>query len=178
MNAGLISRRYATVLYDYAEKNAELAQVYDDALTAYAVLSEEKGVQDVMSSPLQTTADKKAFLTAVFDKHSAQSLMKFMMFVVDKGRAELLGEILRVFATIYRKKQGIKSADVTTATELTSKKQSEFSKMLEDKMQCKVEVTYRTNASIIGGIIVSVDGKQLDCSVSHQLNEIERGLMN
>ncbi len=178
MNAGLISRRYATVLYDYAEANSELVQAYTDAQTVYRAFEQEKDAQTMLASPMQSNADKKAFLSAVFGTYSVSSLMKFMMFVVDKGRAALLSEILRVFAVVYRKRQGIKSAEVTTATILSAVKQNEFSKMLADKMQSAIEVSYKTNDSIIGGIIVSVDGKQLDCSISHQLKEIERGLMN
>lgn len=177
MNAGLIARRYATVLYDYAAEQGETQQVYADARNVAASLLESNAALSFLASPLRKPSEKKTFLASVFGSSVCASTLRFMNFTADKGRESLLCEILRVFGIVYRKRLGIRSASVVTATQLSAQKQKDFAAMLEDKTQSKVEVEYATNADLIGGIVVEIDGKQIDCSVKNQLKEIERKLM-
>lgn len=177
MNAGLIARRYATVLYDFATDAKEAERVYTDARNVSLSLSASEAAMQLMSSPMRKPSEKKALLEQVYGSYVCSTTMRFMTFVVDKGRAELLCEMLRVYGAVYRKRQGIKSACITTATELSTDKQQSFTTMLEAKTQSRVETTYKTDADIIGGIVVAIDGRQIDCSVKNQLKEIERKLM-
>ncbi len=176
MNAGIIARRYATVLLDFASENKELERVYSDAKLICDTLAGQETANALLSSPLRKPSEKKAFLQNLFSKYVCSSMLKFIAFVVDKHRTELICEILRVFRSLYRKKLEIKSARITTATPLTDKNQKDFTSIIEKKTNGKVEAEFTTDESIIGGIIIALDGKQLDASITRQLKDIERGL--
>lgn len=176
MNAGLIARRYATVLYDFALGRNVLDDVYNDARNISQAMAAREATTQLLASPLRKPSEKKTFLKNAFEKFVTPTTMEFMLFVVDKERVSILSEILRVFQIVYKQRQGIKSASITTAKELSADKQNDITKLIEDKLSSKVEAQYRTDESIIGGAIITIDGKQLDCSVLHQLKEIEKRL--
>lgn len=177
MDGGLIARRYATVLYEYGAEKGNTDRIYDDVNMIRSAFASNSKAKELLASPLQKVSAKKTFLKSVFgEKISAQS-SEFIQFVADKGRIGMIDEILRVYQIVYKEHNGIKTAEVTTAKELTESKRKEFSDQLERKLNSKVETLFKTDASLIGGVVIRVDGKQLDCSVARQLADIEKKLM-
>ncbi len=176
MDGGLIARRYATVLYEYGNEKNNTAQIYADVNMIRKAFAENGKAVEMLASPLQKVSAKKAFLKAVFgDKISTQSY-EFIQFVADKGRIGMIDEILRVYQIVYKEHNDIKTAEVTTAKELTDSNKTDFLKQLEVKLGTKVEASFKSDASLIGGVIIRVDGRQMDCSIARQLAEIEKKL--
>jgi len=177
MDGGLIARRYATVLYEYGTDKNKTAEIYDDVNMIRSAFAEAPKALELLGSPLKKASEKKEFLKSVFDKKVSEETSEFMSFVVDRGRVDMVDEILRVYQVVYKEHNGIKTAEVTTAKEIAEGKKADFTKQLESKLGSKVEATFKADSSIIGGIIIRVDGKQVDCSIARQLAEIEKKLM-
>ena len=176
MNGGLIARRYATVLYEYGTEKGDTTQIYADVNMIRNAFAQNTKAIELLASPLQKVSVKKAFLTSVFDGKISAQAAEFIQFVADKGRIGMIDEILRVYQIVYKEHNGIKTAEITTAKELTDSKKTEFSAQLEKKLGAKVETTFKSDASLIGGIVIRVDGKQVDCSIARQLADIEKKL--
>ncbi|MCR5695827.1 MAG: ATP synthase F1 subunit delta [Marinilabiliaceae bacterium] len=176
MNIGLIARRYATVLYEYADKKGDLEQTYQCVSDIRAAFEQAPSSLSFLASPLRKQSEKLNLVNGVFAKNVAQSLADFLVFLVEKERIDMVDDILRVFQSLYRKRKGIKSAVITTAIELSAEKQAKFTNELSVKLNAPVEALYNTDSDIIGGVIFTIDGKQLDNSVKHQLEEIEKQL--
>ena len=75
MDAGLIARRYATVLHDFAADRNKLDTVYQDALVVRQALSEQKEAQAFLESPLHKNSEKKALVQAAFGGHVAPEML-------------------------------------------------------------------------------------------------------
>ncbi|MCQ2228433.1 MAG: ATP synthase F1 subunit delta [Bacteroidales bacterium] len=176
MDGGLIARRYATVLYEYGMDKNKTADIYDDVNMIRNAFADAPKALELLASPLKKASEKKTFLKSVFDGKVSAETSEFMSFVVDRGRVDMVDEILRVYQVVYKEHNGIKTAEVTTAKEITDAKKADFTKQLESKLGSKVEATFKADASIIGGIIIRVDGKQVDRSIARQLAEIEKKL--
>lgn len=176
MDGGLIARRYATVLYEYGMERNKTAEIYDDVNMMRSAFADAPKALELLASPLKKVSEKKTFLKSVFDGKVAAETSEFLSFVADRGRVDMVDEILRVYQVVYKEHNGIKTAEITTATEIAEAKKAEFTKQLETKLGAKVEASYKADASLIGGIIIRVDGKQVDCSIARQLAEIEKKL--
>lgn len=176
MNVGLIARRYATVLYDFANQRNELSQVSTDVQCIREAFAENRMALEFLSSPVKKVSEKKSFLSSVFHTVVSATTMDFLMFVADKERVSTLDDILRVFQSLYKKSLGIKQVDVVTACSLQSEKQIAFTSIIESKLGTKVDASYSVDESLLGGVVLTIDGKQLDCSVQRQLREIEKSL--
>lgn len=176
MDVGLIARRYATVLYDFASQRKELEQVNSDAQCIRDAFAEYRSSIEFLSSPIKKISEKKDFLVTVFKNSVTSTMMDFLLFVADKERISVIDDILRVFQSLYKKSLGIKQVDVVTASPLSAEKESSFTSLIEEKLGAKVDAKYSFDSALIGGMIITVDGKQLDCSVQRQLKEIEKSL--
>ncbi|MCQ2201828.1 MAG: ATP synthase F1 subunit delta [Bacteroidales bacterium] len=176
MNSGLIARRYANVLFEFAQEHQATEVVYSDASNVYEALVGSQEATAFLTSPLRKPSEKKALVDKVFANVVSKETRQFMDFVVDKGRADMLAEILRVYGVVFKEHNGIKTAIVTTAVPLEAQKQESVTAILKQKLAAPVEATYKVDESLIGGVVFEVDGSLMDCSVKRQLQDIERSL--
>lgn len=182
MDAGLIARRYATVLRDYAQGRGKLDEVYADVTKVRLALAENPEAEQFFVSPVVKPSEKKALLEGTFKGKVCDEVLQFLTFLVDKERIGLAGSILFVFEMLYKREKNICTATVTTAKELSAADQSRFVGVIADKMRksgrevADVDATFRVDPSIIGGVVLAVDGKQVDDSVSSKLRELQRQL--
>ena len=182
MDAGLIARRYATVLHDFAADRNKLDTVYQDALVVRQALSEQKEAQAFLESPLHKNSEKKALVQAAFGGHVAPETLQFLDFLVEKERISYAGSILLVFEMLYKKERNICTATVTTAKALNEKQQQKLVEQIREKMVTAgrkveaVDASFKVDPAIIGGIILAVDGMQLDSSLQSKLKTLKRAL--
>ena len=176
MNAGLIARRYATVLCDFANEHKVADRVYAASDMLLAVFASKPAIMQFLKSPLKKNSEKKSMLASTFENVVSTQTMQFIAFTVDKERIGMIDEILRVFKSLYKKRLGIKTVNITTANVLNDSKMADITSIIEKKLASKVEMSFKSDKAIIGGVIIDVDGSRLDCSVQHQLNEIEKKL--
>jgi F-type H+-transporting ATPase subunit delta len=176
MDVGLIARRYATVLYDFADQRRELDEVNSDAQNIRDAFVANSEVYNFLSSPIKKMSEKKELLFTVFNGNVTSTMIDFLMFVVDKERVSALDDILRVFQSLYKKSLGIKQVDIVTACGLSTEKEKTFVSIIESKLGAKVDASFSVDESLLGGMVITIEGKQLDCSVLRQLKEIENSL--
>jgi len=69
------------------------------------------------------------------------------------------------------------SAKLTTAGEIGKEGKANLSDMLKKAFDSKIELEEVLDKDIIGGFVLRVDDQELDASVSAQLNQIKRTLI-
>ncbi len=182
MDAGLIARRYATVLHDFAADHGKLDEVYADAVVVRQALAEQPQAKKFFDSPLRKLSEKKALVEAVFASRVTPETLQFLTFLVDKERIGYVSSILLVFEMLYKTERHICTARLTTAKELTAQQKERLTGLVSDKLKASgkeveaIDATFRVNPAIIGGLILEVDGCQVDGSIRSKLKAVERQL--
>lgn len=182
MDAGLIARRYATVLHDFAADRGKLDEVYADARVVREALGRQPQAQKLFDSPLRKPSEKRAFVEAVFGGRVAEETLRFLTFLVDKERIGHVCGILRVFEMLYKRERHICTANITTARELDEERRARFVALVADKVRssgetvASVDATFRADPRIIGGVVLAIDGRQVDGSVKSKLQAVQRQL--
>ena len=182
MDAGLIARRYATVLHDYAKDRGKLEEVYADAVAICQALASQPQAEEYLGSPLHKPSEKRALVQEVFGSHVTEETLQFMTFLVEKDRIGMAGAILRVFGTLYKEENDICTATITTAKELTDEQRSRIVEQIASKLRASgkrvttVDAEFKVKPAIIGGMILTIDGRQLDNSVESKLRKLEKTL--
>jgi F-type H+-transporting ATPase subunit delta len=104
--------------------------------------------------------------------------MSFVELITKNKRENMLVEIAAAFISLLKKQNGIVPVTVTSAVKL----EKETLKTLLDSIQKYVdgdfEVTEEVDPSLIGGFVVRMDDKQIDASISSQLNRMKLELAN
>lgn len=183
MDAGLIARRYATVLYDFAKDKQKLDDVYADAQTLRKAMASQPEAQEFFESPTRKVSEKRQLVEAAFKSAVCPETFRFLEFLVEKERISFMSAIMLVFEMLYKKDHNVCTATITTAKQLTEQQQAAFTEQLKAKLIGSgrtvesVDATFKVQPEIIGGLILAVDGMQLDDSVLTKLKNIERQLI-
>ena len=97
---------------------------------------------------------------------------------VDAARecAHLLPKLCDSYTALYNEARGIMPAEVISATALSDDAKARLIARLEEITKKKIVLKERTDASIMGGLIVRYGANQLDGSLRSRLASIEKSL--
>jgi F-type H+-transporting ATPase subunit delta len=176
MNEGLISKRYASALYDYAAEMHEETLLYHRMQILEAILHKFPDLKNSLKSPMVPLEEKMKLLNSATGKNAEQSYLAFIDLVARNHRLDSLFMIALSYQMIYRQKKRISVVHLVSAKRLPSKAIERIRTFTEQKTQGNVEFSNRIDASIIGGFIFQLNDERIDASVKGQLDRINRQL--
>lgn len=176
MSEGKIAVRYAKALFETASEKGALEKVRAD-LEALQVLDQEvPEFRDLLGSPVLNTEQKHDIFSILLKGKVEELSLKFVFFITENKREAFIPSVCRVFNSLYKEEMGIKTAMVSTASDLHESTSGRIKDNLEDYYKCKIELESKTKPEIIGGFVLRIDDQQLDASVATQLRKIKKGL--
>ena len=104
-------------------------------------------------------------------------LRNFLLVLVDKGRIGQLEVIAEEFERLVAEQEGVLSAELTTAVELSDDDEQRLLQQIETASGRKVEATRHVDPGLIGGIVLQVGSHRLDASVRGRLDRLRRALV-
>ncbi len=104
-------------------------------------------------------------------------LRNFLLVLVDKGRIGQLEVIADEFERLVAASEGLLSAELTTAIELSDDDERRLLQQIETASGRKVEATRHVDPGLIGGIVLQVGSHRLDASVRGRLDRLRRALV-
>ncbi len=104
-------------------------------------------------------------------------LRNFLLVLVDKGRIGQLEVIAEEFERLVAASEGLLSAELTTAIELSDDDERRLLQQIETASGRKVEATRHVDPGLIGGIVLQVGSHRLDASVRGRLDRLRRALV-
>lgn len=168
-----VSREYSEALFKLASEQ-DKGQEYSDALELVKQLVVENPEYiDFMCSPGIPMNERETALDAAFSGDEVMTnIASFLKLLMKNGRTRELIEIIDEFQAIFKSAMGVSTAYVTSAAPLNGVEMDALRKNLEKRLGHKVECVFSTDESLIGGIVVRVDGKVIDSSIKSQLSDI------
>ena len=172
MSAYRVARRYAEAALDLAEDQKKGQRIADDLEVVWKAVRESREFLAFLKSPVITKEKKRAVLTAVFKSRISTFSFSFLNLILDKGREDLLGDILHEFFRLRDERLGIVNLDVRAATELSKGQQQTIVKRFEEITQKKIRVAFSIDKELKGGFVARVGDTVYDGSVQRQLQLI------
>ena len=174
MNVYRVSYRYANSLMQLAEEKKIYSKIAKDAELVYNALESSKELRAVLKSPVVKSSEKTKLISSIFSQKIASETEKFLEFVVEKGREDILFEIFKEFMNLRDKKEGIIRSNIVSAVELTDTVKKKITTKLENQTKKTVESNYFVDEKIIGGFIAKVGDTVYDSSIKHQLSLLRK----
>jgi F-type H+-transporting ATPase subunit delta len=176
MNRPEICDRYARALIGLAEKNSQLDAVEAELTATCEILAKNPGVGRVIASPTVTPRDKEN-LAAEISKGASPLLGGLLKVLVQKKHFEELSGIRDEYHRLFEIKKGILEIQVITAIAIPEPVKNKLRTVCRNKWRCEVRLLCEKNPSILGGMILRFDGKEIDACYRTRLAEIRRQLM-
>lgn len=167
--------RYAKAYIELALSRDQLEQAVEGAKAAAGFFDASPEARQVLASPLIPASDKEEALSRALGQGIPVQAQEFVRFVIDKGRAEFLPEILHQVGVLYEGIRGIRHAEAVSAVEMTPGQIEELSVRLKALTGAEQIVLHaRVDPSLLGGVRVKVGDVVWDGSLSGRLEELKK----
>jgi F-type H+-transporting ATPase subunit delta len=169
MSAYRVARRYAEAALELAEEQKQGERIADDLEIVWKAIRESREFLALLKSPVITKEKKRAVLTEVFKPRISSFSFNFLNLILDKGREDILGDIIHEFFRLRDDRLGIVVLEVQAATELSKSQQQAIVKRFEEITKKKVRVSFSIDKELKGGFVARVGDTVYDGSVQRQL---------
>lgn len=178
MYIGVIAKRYAKALLDFALENGAETGIYERVQRFIRVYFATGDLRRVLANPLLSREDKLRILTETVETPTEKAgavWTKFMALVLLHKRENLMLFIAHNYITLYREKKHVSQVRLITATPLSGQVARRVKRMVEEHSREASEVLLEesVNPDIMGGFIFQLDDLRLDLSVSHEFEIIK-----
>jgi F-type H+-transporting ATPase subunit delta len=166
--------RYAQALFDLAQERGATDQVAADLSAFSALVAESPDLQRFIKSPVFTAEEQVRALTAVLSRAEITGIAgNFLKLVAAKRRLFAIADMIRDFNKLNDFAKGLARAEVTVAEPLKDSHVAALKTALAELTGGQsVEMTFKVDPSIIGGLIVKLGSRMVDGSLKTKLNSI------
>lgn len=172
-----VSTRYSKALFEQAESKGNLNAVAADVEFVHNTIEGSKELRNLLKSPVIGEDRKLSALEEIFKNKTSQDIINFLKFIVSKGRADLLNEVLKRFLEIYDENAGIVNISVSSSEKMNELQAKKLENNLESFTNKKVKVKYSVDDGLIGGFIAKIGDTLIDASVANQLRLLKKQLL-
>jgi F-type H+-transporting ATPase subunit delta len=178
MNRGPITVRYAKALFDLGKEKNILDKLHDNAKLLLEHCFEVKEFCVFLNNPVIKPSSKKEVLQKVLNTEQHPVMLRFVNLVIEKNREALLSDMIMHFETLYKKDKGIKDVKLITAVGLEKSYIKDLHTYLERELAAPVELETQVKPEILGGVVLIVNEKIVDNSITHQMKLIRTKLLS
>ncbi len=173
----LIRVRYAKAFFQTAKEKKMLGELKSDIENIISICNNTPEFIGLLHSPVVKTRQKSELINRIFKGQVNDLTLNFLVLITENKREAEIPGICRNFLELTRKDQNIKTATLTTATEINSNKIEKIRQIIEKETGAGIELSTQIKPELIGGMILRVDDKQYDASVATQLKKIRQQLL-
>lgn len=166
--------RYAKALLQLSIEQEALESSYSDMLLLESICSESKDLSLLLKSPIVKTDQKLKIFNQIFNQKLNKLVMAFVQIIIIKKRESLLEEIAKSVIMLYKKHNRIETATITTAVSISEELKQRIITYIKTQTNSQVELTEIVDKNIIGGAIIRMEDKQIDASISTEIEELRQ----
>lgn len=176
MYTGLIAKRYAAALDQFAVANGEERTVYEQSKTFTAAYIRAGRLRETLFSPVLSGEEKFGMVRILFGSAPCRSLEEFVRLVIRHRRERYLNFMLHSFQRLYRQRHNLHEAQLATAGALSPEVLERIRRLACASMCGEVEIHHTQDPELIGGFVFRLDDRLVDASLKSQLNRLKRAL--
>lgn len=179
MSVETVARRYAAALADVVAKSNETDTVKNELKDWESLINSNHDLQNAFRNPAISQADKEKVLNTLIERAKpSKTTANFLRVLIRNGRLTEISEINAKFASVLEERGGIVSADITSARELSEAQKKEMQISLQKLTGKQINLEFKTDESLIGGIVTRLGSTVYDGSVKTQLQELKQQLIS
>lgn len=171
-----IARPYAEAAYKLAKESGAQG-LWSQRLQRLALVAQDREMTEVMTNPrLSTEQVAELFISLSADNDAI--LANFVRTLAENRRLALLPEISRLFELAKSQEEGVQEAVVYSAFPIDDAQVAALLQQLEPRFGTRLTARVEVDASLIGGVRVTVGDQMLDASVRGKLDAMAVALNN
>ncbi|MCA1939340.1 MAG: F0F1 ATP synthase subunit delta [Dechloromonas sp.] len=171
-----IARPYADAAFKLAKESGAQG-IWSQRLQRLALIAQDGDMAQVMGNP-RLSAEQIAELFISLSDDNDPILANFVRTLAENRRLALLPEISRLFDLARSQEEGVQEAVVYSAFPIDDAQVAALLQQLEPRFGTRLTARVEVDASLIGGVRVTVGDQMLDASVRGKLDAMAVALNN
>ena len=168
-----ISSEYAKALFMLAIEN-DCLESYDEALDLVSeVFINNPDYSKVLASYSIPLSERLDAIDKAFSGELPKEVLSFLKLLCEKRHISEFSECAKQYKDMVCDIQKLSNAKVTSAAELSENEKTALKEKLEKIGGHSVNIDYAVDKSILGGLIVEIDGKIMDSSLKKHLKNVK-----
>ena len=169
--------RYARSLADVVfEENLE-EKITEDLRTYSEIFRAVPDLLEVFHSPAVPRENKEKLLGELMARYPVNPITSnFLRILLQHNRIRYFQQILDGFLKSVNERKGVVSAQVTAAAPLSGQELKNLADRLADITGKMINIELKTDASLLGGVVVQIGSTIFDGSIRTQLADMKRRL--
>ena len=170
---------YGQALYDLAKSEGLDEAIWQELRTLDHCFSvEEPNFIKLLSTPNLNKEERCQILDDCFRDKIQPYLLNFMKILTEKGYMRHFHDCRDSYRQLYCRDHNILTVNATAAVALNPQQTQRLTQKLQTITGKHVDLSIHVDPQVVGGIRLDYDGKQLDDTLQHRLDDISKLLKN
>ncbi|MBU5670911.1 F0F1 ATP synthase subunit delta [Paenibacillus brevis] len=170
----VVAGRYAKALYEIADQDQRTLEMEQELQALVHILHEDLEIEQFILSPKISSKVKWDVIRSGLEGRLSQTVISLAKLLIDRGRIEILPELLFSYTKIAGEKLGQVNALVTSVYPLSEQEQATVASEFGQLVNKKVRIQNIVDKSLLGGIKVRIGDTLYDGSLSGKLERLEK----
>ncbi len=172
------AQRYAQALFELANEKNILETVFEELSSIRGLITNSKEFFEFLNNPIVPDAQKIQTMKALFEGKVKKETMDFLTLVCIKDRENILDEMIDCFVELRNEKLGLVTAEVLSVVDFSDAQVKQLTEKIKTMTGKTPTLTFKKDASLIGGFTVRIGDTVLDGSVRRQIERLRNTLLN
>mgnify|MGYP001179317492 FL=1 len=169
-----IGREYAAALFSCARETGER---FSDALCAVETLfADNPQYVALLSSPAVALSEREELIKKAFSDAVPPTVLHFLQVLCAHGHMAAFSDCVKEYCALEQAAERELTARIVSAAPLTEAQKERLCRRLSEKCGRTVTPEYAVDPSLVGGVIVYMDGKIMDGSLAHRLQNMKEAI--
>lgn len=164
---------YGKALFEAAKELNKVDTILDELKEISEIFQRDPDFNEFFNTPVISGPEKKQVVEQVFGGHISLETLNFLMILIDKRRMGSFHRIVKAYQKLINQEHGISLGTVYSVEPLTDIQISSFEEKTAKLLKKNVKLVNKTDAFLLGGIKIFIEGKVIDASVRKQLQDLE-----
>ncbi len=172
-----VAIRYAKAYFENCMSNNTIENSYIDILIIKDALNQFRELKSVLSNPIIKMDKKKEIISELFKDRVSEDTIKFLFFVVEQNRIDILNIILDKYCELYYEYKNILNVEVCSYIELTEEQKSKIINKIKEITKKNIQAVFKVDTNTQGGFVLYFNDLVYDYSFKKQINKLRAELL-
>ena len=171
-----IVKEYAKALYELSVEENRESEFLGQIRYLRGLFADHPDFISLLRTPSIPKEERMAVLDRILGERIETYLCSFLKLMTKRGHASSILSCFDEYERLWYEQSGIAIAEVVTAVPLSSVQKSALLSKLEAKTGKAIEMRYSVDPTLIGGVLVTLDGNRLEGTIKGRLESLREHL--
>lgn len=172
-----IAKNYAEALFKIGIEQNDSEKLYSQLKNIVEIIDNSNDLKTYFENPLINANDKKEIIYKIFGKDFDLQIINLLNLLADNKRLKLIRTVFYCYENCYEIQNNISKVTIISAIKIKEETKNRLQEKLENRLGKRIIPEYKTDKAIMGGLVIKIQDKIIDLSISKKIKDMEKQLI-